>query len=335
MSTTEGGVTAHPWIRGRSAAVGALLLFGLAACAGEGGRFMTIGTGGTGGIYYPLGGALAGQLSVRDTARQFTAEVSGGSVENVNRVREGQVDLGFALGLTVYEAHAGGIDYERPAEDLRIVAPLYPNVTHVVVRAGSPVRSVADLDDARVSVGSAGSGTEQLSRQLLDAHGLGYDDIDVQYLSFSESSSALADGSIDAAIISVGYPAAAVLEVATTTNIRLLPVEGEARDRLLEEYPYYMAGSIPGGTYRGVDEDVPTVAMMNWVVGLESLDRGVVESVLLTLRDDRSELVNVHRMAEQIDLGALEDAPIPLHPATREWLEGEGTAQGESAEAGR
>ena len=318
---------------GARAAVATLLVASLAAasCAPEGGagRFLSIGTGGTGGIYYPLGGALAGRLSVRDSVRQFTAEVTGGSVENVNRVREGQIDLGFSLALTAYEAHRGGQDYERPVEGLRVVAPLYPNVIHVLVPGGSGAGSLADRAGARVSVGSAGSGTEQTSQQLLEAYGITYDEIEVQYLSFSESSAALRDGALDAAILSVGYPAAAVLEATTTGDVRLLPVDGEGRRTLLERYPYYSEGEIPTGVYPGVERAIPTVAMLNWIVGMESLDPSVVTGVLNTLREDREELVRVHDMARQIDLSVLEDAPIPLHPAARRWIEADtGAASG-------
>lgn len=319
------------WIRvggcGLAVTVGLALVVG--ACGGEADgprRFLSIGTGGTGGIYYPLGGAIAGRLSVRDSVRQFTAEVTGGSVENVNRVREGQVDMGLSLAITVHQAYNGGADYETPVRDLRVVAPLYPNVSHVLVPRGSEASSLADMEGKRVSVGSAGSGTEQVSRQLLAAYGLDYEDVDEQYLSFSESSAALRDGAIDAAIFSVGYPAAAVLEATTTGGVRLLPIEGEARRRLLEAHPYYAEGAIPEGAYPGVDEEIPTVSMMNWIVGLESLDGAVVTDLLNVLRDERVELVRVHEMARRIDLDALDDAPIPLHPAAGRWLEEPATA---------
>ena len=107
----------------------------LAACEGGGsGRFLSIGTGGTGGVYYPLGGALASRLSERDTTRQYTAEVTGGSVENVNRVAQGQIDLGFALAVTAYEAYHGGLGFDSAVTSLRVIAPLYPNVGHAAVR---------------------------------------------------------------------------------------------------------------------------------------------------------------------------------------------------------
>jgi TRAP transporter TAXI family solute receptor len=303
----------------------ALAVTALLACGGgEGGgrRFLSLGTGGTGGVYYPLGGALASRLSLADSSRQYTAEVTGGSVENVNRIVAGQIDIGFVLSVTAYEAYNGGPDFSRPATDLRIIAPLYANVSHIVVPASSTARSLADLRGKRVSVGSAGSGTEQISRQLLEVYGLTYDDIEPRYLSFTESSAALSDGAIDAAIISVGIPAAAVLEASTTRGVRLLPMEADKMAELRARYPYYSAGEIPAGAYPGVDEAVPAAAMMNWLVARADLDDDVVRSVLNILGPGRVSLEQVHDMAKQIDLARLVDAPIPLHAVTQAWVDG-------------
>lgn len=283
-------------------------------------RFLSIGTGGTGGVYYPLGGALANRLSLSDGTRRYTAEVTGGSVENVNRVLNGQIDLGFALSVTAYEAYHGGQDFAEPQTDLVVVAPLYANLSHILVPASSPVRTLADVRGLRVSVGSAGSGTEQISRQLLEIHGLTYDDIDPRYLSFSESSAALRDRAIDVAIMSVGIPAAAVLEAATTGAMRLLPVEAGKLAELKERYPYYSAGEIPADAYPGMEGAIPTVAMMNWLVADRSLDAEVVDHLLNILGPDRVSLEQVHEMAKQIDLERLADAPIPLHAATTTYL---------------
>ncbi len=317
---------------GRPAAVLLVLLAGVWAGCGEAGdrAFLSIGTGGTGGIYYPLGGALASLLSVSDPARQYTAEVTGGSVENLNRLREGQIDLGFSLGVSIHEAYTGGEG--EPFRTLRIAAPLYPNLLHILVPRGSKLTSVRDLAGKRVSVGSAGSGTEQVSRQLLAAYGLDYDDVQVRYLSFSESSAAIRDGAVDAAILSVGYPAAAVLEATATGGARLLPLDEEAVRRLVEAHPYYAPASIPAGTYPGVEEAVPTVSMMNWIVAREDLDGEVVRSLLNILRDERVSLERVHEMVKRIDLSALDSPPVPLHPAALRWWEevGGGASPGDT-----
>ncbi|MGD8319965.1 MAG: TAXI family TRAP transporter solute-binding subunit [Gemmatimonadota bacterium] len=295
----------------------------LACGSGEGGgrQFLSIGTGGTGGVYYPLGGAMASRLSVTDSSRQYTAEVTGGSVENVNRVLAGQIDLGFVLSVTAYEAYNGTGDFEKAASNLRVVAPLYANMSHILVSGSSSARSLADLRGKRVSVGSAGSGTEQISRQLLEVYGLTYDDIEPRYLSFTESSAALRDGAIDAAIMSVGIPAAAVLEATTTGDVRLLPMSADKVAELKTRYPYYSLGVIPAGSYPGVDEAVPTAAMMNWIVARSDLDDDVVKALLNILGPQRVTLEQVHEMAKQIDLASLADAPIPLHAVTKAYME--------------
>ncbi len=295
------------------------------ACAGgkeARGRFLSIGTGGTGGIYYPLGGALASRLSEADSSHEYTAEVTGGSVENVNRILAGQIDLGFALSVTIYKAYHGSADFPVPDTLLRIVAPMYPNVTQILVPASSSARSLADLRGKKISVGSAGSGTEEISRELLQVYGLSYDDIEPRYLSFTESAAALKDGAIDAAILSVGVPAAAVLDATTTGGARLLGVAPDKLAALQARHPYYSAGEIPAQAYPGVSAPISTVAMMNWVVGRADLDPGVVRTLLEILQNDRDSLARVHEMARQIDLARLAEAPIPLHAAAVAWRAG-------------
>lgn len=293
----------------------------MAACGSEGRvEFLSLGTAGTGGIYYPLGGAIASRLSIADSARQYTAEVSGGSVENVNRLASGQTDIAMAIAVTMYQAQKGEGDFQQPFSGLRAIAPLYANLTHILVPASSSAQSVADFSGFRVSVGAAGSGTEQLARHVLAAHGLTYDDIEPRYLSFAESSAALRDGAIDAAIISVGYPAAAVLEASTTGEMRLIGFSDEILEQMFAEHPYYSEGEIPAGAYPGVEEAVKTLAVMNWVIAMESLDDDVVTTLLNVFENERVALEQVHDMARQIDLTRLRTAPIPLHPAAERWL---------------
>jgi TRAP transporter TAXI family solute receptor len=292
----------------------------LAACAESGTSYLSIATAGTGGIYYPLGGALANYLSAADPAHRYTAEVTGGSVENINRLHNGEVDIAMAIATTIDEAYKGGTDFPAAHTALRILAPLYPNVTHVLVRGASRIESIAALRGLRVSIGAAGSGTEQLARHVLEAYGLAPSDVQLQYLSFTESAAALRDGAIDAAIISVGYPASAVLEATTTGSARLLPIDGDAARTMMDRYSYYLASRIPAGAYRGVDADIATIGVMNWIVANESLDSTVATHVLNVLRNQRDALIRVHDIARQIDFAALHRAPIPRHAAAAAWL---------------
>jgi TRAP transporter TAXI family solute receptor len=309
----------------RSITFGLVALSGV-ACSGESAgpaRFMSLGTAGTGGIYYPLGGALASLMSLSDSTRTYTAEVTGGAVENINRIRAGQIDFAFSTANSIFEAYFGSPDFGEPMEDLRIVAPLYPNFTHILVSASSEAQSVADFAGTKVSVGAPGSGTEQMSRRVLEVHGLTYEDVDVRYLTFNESAGALKDRAIDAAIISVGYPAAAILEATTMGGVRLLPMALDRIDELMELYPYFDAGEIPAGVYPGVDEALPTAVLLNWIIAPERLDNDVVLGVLNVLTEEREAIERVHNMARQIDLDFLQNPPIPLHPGTQRWfLEG-------------
>ena len=313
------------WRRVLTAAVPALVLtlMGCGERPGGSGRFLSLGTAGTGGIYYPLGGAIASRLSVADPDHQYTAEVTGGSVENMNRVAQGAMDIGFSMATTVYESFHGGAGFAEPLSNLRIIAPLYANVVHVVVPDNSTATSAADFRGRRVSVGAPGSGTEQLAKQLLLVYDITYDDADIRYLSFRESVNALRDRAIDGAIICVGYPASSVLEVTTTGVARLLPMNSTHIAIMSETYSYYAPGLIPVGTYPRMEADIPTVAVMNWLVARDSLDGAVVSRLLDVLRDDREDLIRVNAMAAQIDLAALRLAPIPLHSAAQAWLEGE------------
>lgn len=320
-----------PGAGGSTLAAGVLVL-GLAAaaagCGGDGGpsRFVSLGTAGTGGIYYPLGGTIASLLSTADSARQYNAEVTGGSLENVTRLRDGEIELGMSIATTVYEAHQGGAGFDSAFADLRVVAPLYPNQGHVLVPEGSEVESVADFEGRRLSVGSAGSGTEQFSRHLLAAHGLTYDDLNERYLTFTESAQALGDASVGGAIFSVGYPASAALQAISTAGARLVPVDSARVEGLRDEHPYYDYGLIPAGAYPGLERDVTTVAMMNWIVARADLEPEVVHRLLDVLEGRRKELIATTEIARRIDLGRLSDAPVPVHPAAEEWMRDHGAS---------
>jgi len=281
-------------------------------------RFASLGTAGTGGIYYPLGGALARMVGEAVPGLQVTAEVTGGSVENLNRVAAGEMDLGMAIGTTLAQAARGDAAGRYTA--IRVVAPLYPNVAHVLAAAGLEIDSLSDVSGLRVSLGAPGSGTEQMAREILTAHALTLDDIRPQYLSFAESAMALRDSALDIAILSVGYPAAAVLEATTAGGARLLPIEPGPLEALLAAHDYYDVGGIPLGIYPGVATPIPTASVLNWVFAREDLADRIVVAVLDALRDRTEELATVNGVTRQIDLQALSRSPLPLHPATIEWL---------------
>lgn len=294
-----------------------------AGCEGAGtGSYLSIGTGNTGGIYYPFGGALASRLTALDSARQYTAEVTGASVENIKRLELNQIDLGFSISTTILSAYEGRtVQFPDPVPGLRIIAPLWPNPVNIMVPAGAGIETFGDVRGRRMSVGSAGSGTEQVSRLLLGAWGMSYDDVQERFLTFSEAGAGIRDGSLDLANIHVAYPASAVLEATTTGDATIIPLEGPEVDALIDEHPQFYRFEIPSGVYRGVDEAVPTVAELNWIVAREDLDPEIVTMVLDILQQERERLIQVNEIVRQIDLQNLARAPIPLHPAAEAWMQ--------------
>ncbi|MEX2295426.1 MAG: TRAP transporter fused permease subunit, partial [Gemmatimonadota bacterium] len=243
-------------------AIAGLTTLAQAGCeAGDSDRFLSIGTGNIGGIYYPIGGALASRLSARDPDRQYTAEVTAASVENIKRMEQGQIDLALSMTTTIISAYEGGTEqFPQPVPNLRIVAPLWPNPVTVVVPPDSEIRSLHEIRGERVSVGAAGSGAEEFVRVLLGAYGITYDDIEERYLTINESTAAIRDRTIAIAIVPVAYPAAGIMEITTTGSAKLIPLEGPEIDALIRERPYLFATVTPAGAYRGVDADVPTIA---------------------------------------------------------------------------
>jgi uncharacterized protein len=310
-------------VKWRVESMALLAVIVIAACSGGNStsqQFLSIGTGGTGGIYYPLGGALASRMSLADSMRQYTAEVTGGSVENVNRVASGEMDMGMSMSITVHRAFHGDVDTPDPKTNLRLLAPLYPNVTHILVARGSSIKTIQDFRGRRVSVGPPGSGTEQVAKIILEAHGLSYDAVQVRYLSFSESADAIRDGAIDAAIISAGYPASAVLDVLTRRAARLIALDPAVQADLVERYPYFDEGLIPANAYPQMIEAVPTLVTLNWIVGRDDTDSAVVQLLLSTIRDSRDWLEQVNAISSQIDLRRLTGrTPIPVHGAAVVW----------------
>jgi TRAP transporter TAXI family solute receptor len=296
----------------------------LAGCAGSGGpetRFLSIATGGTGGVYYPYGGAIARVLTEQLPGVQATAEVTGASVDNLKLMQLGKVDLAFTLADSLAEAQAGSGPFRETGAigSIRTVAALYTNYTHVVVRQGSGIRSVADLRGRTVSVGSPGSGTEIIADRVLAASGLDpRTDITRHALGVSESAGALKDGKVDAFIWSGGIPTPALQDLAATPGLTMgllshhdvLPILERAHGRGL-----YRAVIVPAGTYRGIDADVGVIGATNLLVASSRLDDDLVYGIVRVLFEQRDALVAAHPEARHLAVPPGPDvSPAPFHP---------------------
>ena len=267
----------------------------------EGKKFLNIGTGGTAGTYYPIGGAMAEILNKEIPGMSASAQSTGASVANVNMLGDGTIDLATVQNdIAYYAANGTEMFVDKKVDGLKGIASLYPETCQFVTLRSSGIKSLAELKGKRVAVGAVGSGVEANVRQILAAYGVTYDDIDAQYLSFAEGANALKDGNVDVAVLTAGYPTASVQDIASQNPVRLLPVEDKIADALIAQYPFYTKTVIPAGTYAGFDEAVPSVSVMAMLVAGPTVNADLGYRVTKALFSNLDRLQAAHAVGKQI-----------------------------------
>lgn len=284
---------------------------------------LSIATGGTGGVYYPMGGGLAEIINNHIDGYSATAEVTGASVENMGLIGTGDADLAIALADTVAQAYQGTGRFDGQGLPMvRGLASLYANMVQIVTLDSSDIRSLADLRGHRVSVGAPGSGTEVNAQQILNANGLTYDDIDEQRLNFNETADALANGDIDAGFWSVGAPTSSILNLATTQSIRMIPLSDAEMAAAVGANPIFARTMLPGGIYNGVADAVPVVGVPNVLVVSADMDEELAYQITRAMFENIADLQAVHPAANQTTIAFTLDAtPVPLHPGAIRYFE--------------
>ena len=267
----------------------------------EGKKFLNIGTGGTAGTYYPIGGAMAEILNKEIPGMSASAQSTGASVANVNMLGDGTIDLATVQNdIAYYAAHGTEMFVDKKVDGLKGVASLYPETCQFVTLKSSGIKSLSELKGKRIAVGAVGSGVEANVRQILAVYGISYDDIDAQYLSFAEGASALKDGNVDVAVLTAGYPTASVQDIAAQNPVRLLPVEEEVADALIAKYPFYTKTVIPAGVYAGDDEVVPSVSVMAMLVAGPTVNEELGYKVTKAIFSHLDRLQAAHAVGKQI-----------------------------------
>ncbi len=300
----------------------ALCLLVLASFATAQQQFVTIATGGTAGTYFPLGGAMAEIWNKAIKNMNATTMSTGASAANVALLKDNKVDVIFVQNDAAYYAlNDLEIYKDKSFKDIRGMAALYNETCQLVALAESGIKSVADLKGKRVSVGAAGSGVELNARQILAAAGLSYNDIKVQYLSFAESASNLKDGNIDAAFNTAGAPTAAIVDLATTKNIVLVPIDGAVAKALMAKYSFYTPEKIAANTYKGQTADVMTVSVKSMLAVSAKLDATLVYEMLKALYANPDRMIAAHKKGADIKLATgIEGMSIPLHPGAEKFF---------------
>jgi len=286
---------------------------------------ISIATGGTGGVYYPLGGGMAAALSKFVPGMQATAEVTGGSVDNLKLIGSGKPYIGFSMADASLDALKGDDKFKGNPVPLRTLMVLYPNRMHVVTVEGRGINTMADLKGKRVSTGSPGSATEVMAFRVIEAAGLDKDrDMKRERLGVAESVNAVKDGKIDAFFWVGGLPTASVTDLANTPNTKvklvdhanLVPVMNKKYGNL------YVEDTIPKAVYRGMDTDNKQATVMNILVTHQSMDDTTAYNIVKTIFDKRTDLIAVHKEAENFKLETQKSTatPIPYHPGAVKYF---------------
>ncbi|MCB1908476.1 MAG: TAXI family TRAP transporter solute-binding subunit [Rhodocyclaceae bacterium] len=307
--------------------VAVALLAALPAIAEQ--KFITVLTGGTSGVYYPMGVAMSQLFGAAMPDAKVSVQSTKASVENVNLLQAGRGEVAFALGDTVSNAWQGNaeVGFKKPLDKLRAIAAIYPNFVQIVASKESGIHSLADLKGKRVSVGAPKSGTELNARAVFSAAGLGYGDLGkVEYLPFGESVELIKNRQLDATLQSAGLGVASIRDLATAIDIVVVPIPGDVVTAIGDSA--YQAGVLPAGTYTGQEADVATASIRNILVTHEGVEEAAVYEMTKAIFTNLDALVAAHSAAKGIVPDkAAHGLPVPLHPGAERYYREAGLLQ--------
>lgn len=286
-------------------------------------EFVTIATGPTSGIYYPIGGAFSTVLG--SAGYKTSAQATGASVENINLISNGEAELAIAMQDSVMQAYEGFGAFDTANSDLRATMRLWPNYVQLVTTADTGIKSVEDLKGKRVGVGAPNSGVELNARMIYDAYGMTYEDSEVDYLSYGEAIDQMKNGQCDAAFVTSGLSNSTVSELAFSYDMVIVPIDGKGRDSLTEKYPFFSASVIPADTYNNA-EDVDSVFVYNIMLVNKELSDDMVYDMMDCIFDDIGTIKASHNTADKnIDVSfGVDDVRIPLHDGAAKWWQDHG-----------
>lgn len=282
----------------------------------------TIGTGGVTGSYFPMGNAICRAMNkqVKETELYCNVESTGGSVININNIESGKTEFGFAQSDVVYQAYHGTKQFEGQAyKELRSVMAIYPEVLALVVNKAAGIKTLQDIRGKRINIGNPGSGNEATVMALFNQVGFSKMDLALAgVLKAQDCPDALKNQQIDGYFYMVGHPSANIGVAAESVNMELVPLESESINGMIEHYPYYIKGVIPGGLYPGVDSDVPSIGVKAVLVTAKDASDKTVRLIVKTVLDNFNYFKAVHPLLEQKVVtkeNLLVDLSAPLHPA--------------------
>lgn len=283
---------------------------------------MSMATGGTAGTYYPYGGAISSLWSKNIKGVTVTVETTGASVENMRLLSNKQVELAITQNDIVdYAWNSTEMfkDNKDKITNLRAIAALYPELVQWVVVP--EIKSLADMKGKRFIVGPAASGSEANTRQIFEANGMSYKDLSkTLYLSIAESAAAFKDRQVDGWATTGGVPNPGITDVATLREIGMVPIDGDVAKKVTDKHKFYVSAKVPAGSYKGIDKDVPTLAVQACLVGRDDLDPDLVYWLTKTLVEKQAELAQAHAKGKELSKeGMVKGMSIPFHPGAEKY----------------
>lgn len=287
---------------------------------------MILATGGTSGTYYPYGGAMAQIFNSKIPNMNVTAQATGASVENCKLLGQNEAELAIVQNDMIDYAYNGTEAFEGgKIENIRGIATLYPEIVQIVASPDSGITNVKDMKGKKVSVGAPGSGVEANARQIFDATGLTYNDMNVSYLSFSESADAFKDKHIESFFVTSGIPNAAIQDITAQNDIVMVSLTDDVIAALTQKYPFFVEYTIPAGTYKGQNSDVKTVAVMATLATNSQASEDVIYNITKTLFENQPELAQAHAKGAELVLEeAVKGISIPFHPGAEKYFKEKG-----------
>lgn len=292
-------------------------------------EFVTIGTGGVTGTYYPTGGAVCRLVNKykKQSKVRCSVESTGGSVYNINNIKSEELDLGMAQSDTAYQAYHGTGKFEgKPYKKLRAVMAIYPEILTFVVHANSQIKTVPNVKGTRLNLDNFGSGTRATTKLLLKAYGLSESDLELAgSLKSAEAPDALRDKKVEGYFYVVGHPAANIKDASNSTPIRIIPLYGPVVDNLLEQHPYYAKGIIAGGLYKGIENDVQSFGVKAVLVTSTNASEHAIYTVTKAILDNFADFKKLHPAYSKITKESLlEGLSAPLHEGAKRYYEENG-----------
>ncbi|MDR1482994.1 MAG: TAXI family TRAP transporter solute-binding subunit [Synergistaceae bacterium] len=292
--------------------------------------FITVLTGPSSGIYFPIGGAFSTFIS--GLGYRTSATATGATAENINALQTGQGEMAIAMADSVIQAVEafGAYEGQPPAKELRAMMGLWPNYCQIVTTAESGIKTFADMKGKRVGVGAPNSGVELNARMMFEAHGMKYADCRIDYLSYGEAIDQMKNGLCDVAFVTSGLGNATILELGTSKKISFIPVEGEALERLIKKYPFYIEATIPASVY-STDGDTTTAAVMNIMLVDEKLPENVVYDLLENIYSPAGmEAIGASHNTAKVNINletalrGISGTSVPLHDGAAEFYKDKG-----------